>query len=135
MNFSASFQITMIGRTVFLILVFRTMSSSGGGMDVEDWISSGYTCSLADPGVETDQRRPGVEIVCDDGVCAQCVKTDDGVKPWLMKHSDLDPEDYLRHGFVCSEEFRDDRDAERVCDDGHCVGCKVGVDLILKLNF
>ena len=41
-----------------------------------------------------------------------------------MKHHDMDPEDYLRHGFVCGEQFRDDRDAEQVCDDGHCVGCK-----------
>ena len=36
----------------------------------------------------------------------------------------MDVEDYLRHGFVCSQEFRDLADARKVCDDGLCVGCK-----------
>ena len=103
-----------------------------GGQDVEDWISRGYTCSLADSRMENEvSRKPGVEIVCDDGVCSQCVRTGDGIKPWLVRHKDMDPEDFLRHGYVCSEEFRDDTDAERVCDDGHCVGCKVSSRIIV----
>ena len=67
-----------------------------------------------------------MEIVCDDGVCSQCVKTSEGVRPkaWMMRHGDREPEDFLRDGFVCAEEFLED-EAERVCDDGHCVGCKV----------
>lgn len=78
-----------------------------------------------------------MEIVCDDGVCSQCVKTSEGVRPqvrpWMMRHEHREPEDFLRDGFVCAEEFLEDEGideflegkAERVCDDGHCVGCKV----------
>ena len=95
------------------------------GLDVEDLIARGYTCSLADDRVQNEIPRPGVEVVCDDGVCSQCVKTGDGVRPWMVRNKEMDPEDYLRHGFVCSEEFRNSPDAEDVCDDGHCVGCKV----------
>jgi len=91
------------------------------GLDVEDLISRGYTCSLAD---REGGDQPGVEIVCDDGVCAQCVKTREGIKPWLVRNNHLDVEDYLKLGYVCSKEFLDSRDAQKVCDDGLCVGCK-----------
>jgi len=95
-----------------------------GRLDVEDLIARGYTCSLAEDRDTNMVNRPGIEIVCDDGVCSKCIKSGEGGKPWLMKHHDMDPEDYLKHGFVCGEQFRDDRDAEQVCDDGYCVGCK-----------
>ena len=111
--------------TISLLLL---VTCSLGSQDVEDLISRGYTCSLADLRAENEvSRKPGVETVCNDGVCSQCVKTGDmdSIKPWLVRHMDMDPEDYLRHGYVCSEEFRDHGDADRVCDDGHCVGCKV----------
>lgn len=91
---------------------------------MEDMIARGYTCSLADDRETNMVNRPGIEVVCDDGVCSKCIKTGDGAKPWLMKHHDMDPEDYIRHGFVCGHQLRHDDDAEQVCDDGYCVGCK-----------
>ena len=60
-------------------------------------------------------------------MCSQCVKTSEGVRPWLLRHGDREPEDFIRDGFVCAREFLDDREAESVCDDGHCVGCKVSI--------
>ena len=107
------------------VLISTFIISSQAGLDVEDFISRGYTCSLAD---QTDTRgsphQPGVETVCDDGVCSQCVKTGEGIQPWLLRNQHMEVEDYLRHGFVCSLEFRDLADAHKVCDDGLCVGCK-----------
>ena len=108
-----------------LILECLLVVSCRADLDVEDLIARGYTCSLAESRVQNEIPKPGVEVVCDDGVCSQCVKTGDGVKPWMIRNRDLDPEDYLRHGFVCSQEFRHSPDAEDVCDDGLCVGCKV----------
>ena len=85
---------------------------------------------------QNELPRPGVEIVCDDGVCSQCVKTSEWVRPWILRHGERDPEDFLRDGFVCAEEFREDSEAERVCDDGLCVGCKVRqYELELDRNF
>ena len=107
--------------TVFLISTFIVASQAG--LDVEDLISRGYTFSLADQ-TGGRQNQPGVETVCDDGVCSQCVKTGEGIKPWLLRNQHMDVEDYLKHGFVCSLEFRDLADAHKVCDDGLCVGCK-----------
>ena len=77
--------------------------------------------------VQNELPRPGVEIVCDDGVCSQCVKTSEGARPWLLRHGEREPEDFLRDGFVCAEEFLEDSEAERVCDDSHCVGCKASL--------
>ena len=104
-----------------LITAFFVVSQAG--LDVEDLISRGFTCSLADQ-TGGSQHQPGVETVCDDGVCSQCVKTGEGIKPWLLRNQHMDVEDYLRHGFVCSQEFRDLAEANKVCDDGLCVGCK-----------
>ena len=41
-------------------------------LDVEDLIALGYTCSLADSNVQQNFRR--VEVVCDDGICSQCIR-------------------------------------------------------------
>ena len=72
---------------------------------------------------QNEHPRPGVEVVCDDGVCSQCVRAGPG--PRLPRREDTEPEDWIMDGFVCAEELLEDSDAERVCDDGHCVGCKV----------
>ena len=64
--------------------------------------------------VQNELPRPGVEILCDDGVCSQCVKTSEGARPWLLRHGEREPEDFLRDGFVCAEEFLEDSEAERV---------------------
>ena len=110
---------------IVTVLVSTLIVGSQAGLDVEDLISRGYTCSLADQaGGSSYQYQQGVETVCDDGVCSQCVKTGEGIKSWLLRNQHMDVEDYLKHGFVCSLEFRDLADANKVCDDGLCVGCK-----------
>ena len=113
----------MTQSSVGFILLSTLIVSSLSGLDVEDYISRGYTCSLAEQSGES-WHQPGVERVCDDGVCSLCVKTGDGIKPWLVRKHDMDVEDYLRHGFVCALEFKDLSDSHTVCDDGLCVGCK-----------
>ena len=97
---------------------------SDAGVDVEDLIERGYTCALADRNAENDVPEPGTEIVCDDGVCSQCVKTQDRARSSIMRRKDMDVEDYLKYGYVCSAEERNAPDAETVCDDGFCFGCK-----------
>lgn len=53
------------------------------------------------------------------------MQTGEGVKPWMMRHGrDTEPEDLLRAGLVCSEQFRGSEDAVTACEDGLCVGCK-----------
>ena len=107
----------------FLFIASLMFTLCQADRDVEDLIAQGYTCSLADYPGRTDIPRPGVEIVCDDGICAKCIKNR-GVTPSPTINKE-DPEDYLLDGFVCSEEFRNSPNAANVCDDGHCVGCKV----------
>ena len=109
--------------TPLLLLLTSCPVLSLAGLDLEGLISLGYTCSLAERLAGEGPDMPGVETVCDDGVCSQCVKTAQGIKPWLVANHDLDVEDFLQHGFVCSLEFRDSREAHNVCDDGLCVGC------------
>ena len=100
--------------------------------DVEDLIAQGYTCSLADSSVPIS--RPGVEVVCDDGICSQCIRNP-RLRLEKISNKELDPEDYLKDRFVCSEEFRNSPDAVNVCDDGHCVGCKVNISYHLVVNY
>ena len=65
-----------------------------------------------------------METVCDDGVCSKCIKTGEGIKPWLVRNRNMDVEDYLSLGYVCSLDYRDLVEAHTVCDDGLCVGCR-----------
>ena len=108
---------------IVTVLISTFIVASRAGLDVEDLISRGYTCSLAD-GRDGSPPQPGVETVCDDGVCSQCVKTGEGIQPWLLRNQHREVEDFLRDGFVCSIEFRDLAEASKVCEDGLCVGCK-----------
>ena len=81
-------------------LILSLIVSCDADLDLEDLISRGYTCSLADETGET-RHQPGVETVCDDGVCSQCVKTGQGIKPWLVRNNHLDIElrvRDLKHG-------------------------------------
>jgi len=107
-----------------LFLYALAVFTVNAGEDVEDLIEKGYTCSLATANEEKSLNEfPGVRIVCDDGFCSKCVKTDEGVNV-LYKRDDIDVEDYLRDGFVCSEEAHNAPDAHAVCDDGVCFGCR-----------
>lgn len=106
---------------LFILAIIAVVSNAG--VDVEDLIERGYTCALADRDVLTESSEPGRRVVCDDGICSECIKTD-GVVSLLTKRRDVDVEDYLKDGYVCSEEAQDDPDADRVCDDGVCFGCR-----------
>lgn len=109
---------------LFILAIIVVVSNAG--VDVEDLIERGYTCALADKDVFTESSEPGRRVVCDDGICSECIKTDEGVS-LLNKRRDVDVEDYLKDGYVCSEEAKDDPDAGRVCDDGVCFGCRKSV--------
>ena len=75
-------------KVLFLhVLIVFTVNA---GEDVEDLIEKGYTCSLATANEEkTLKEFPGVRIVCDDGFCSKCVKTDEGINV-LYKRDDID---------------------------------------------
>lgn len=103
-------------------------------LDVEDLIALGYSCSLTDSNVQN--FRPGVEIVCDDGICSECIKFGEpglGRQLGFFKSTThLDVEDLIALGYACSsadcpdvQNFRPD--VEFVCDDGICSQCiKIG---------
>ena len=98
-------------------------------LDVEDFIAQGYSCSLADPNVQN--FKPGVEIVCDDGICSQCIKIGEPVDGrnlgFFKPTTHLDVEDLIAQGYTCSladskvQNFRPG--FEVVCDDGVCSQC------------
>jgi len=105
----------------FLLTVFLSICKAGP--DVEDYIVKGYTCALADK--DAAEEVPGERIVCDDGICSKCVKTSDGIAPpYSKRRGDVDVEDYLKDGYICSKDAHDAEDAHNVCDDGVCYGCR-----------
>jgi len=106
-----------------LFLLSVIISLSYAGVDVEDLIEKGYTCALADKDVRRELSEPGRRVVCDDGICSECIKTNEGIS-LLEKNRDVDVEDYLKDGYVCSEEAKNAPDADTVCDDGVCFGCR-----------
>ena len=77
----------------FLLIASLMFPFCQADQDVEDLIAQGYTCSLADYSGRTDIPKPGVEVVCDDGICAKCIKNR-GVTPSPTINKE-DPEDYL----------------------------------------
>ena len=96
------------------------------GRDAEDLIAKGYTCKLVD--YNQNYPRPGVEVICDDGICAWCVKTHNqrSIK-WTNRETELDAEDLIAQGYVCgpaTSNFQTSTSGvEVVCDDGHCAQC------------
>ena len=75
-NFQTLIAMVSVSGPLVLVLVGVARVCRGGGLDVEDWIARGYTCSLAEQGAASRHPGPGVELVCDDGVCSQCVKVE-----------------------------------------------------------
>ena len=74
LKFQTLIAMVSVSGPLVLALVGVASVCRGGGLDVEDWIARGYTCSLAEQGAASRNPGPGVELVCDDGVCSQCVK-------------------------------------------------------------
>ena len=76
LKFQTLIAMVSVSGPLVLVLVGVARVCRGGGLDVEDWIARGYTCSLAEQGAASRNPGPGVELVCDDGVCSQCVKVE-----------------------------------------------------------
>jgi len=91
--------------------------------DVEDLIARGYTCSRSSERTEFGSSVDGTRIICDDGLCFECVLTEKRPQSFLQG-ADVDVEDYLKAGYTCTQ----DRAARTpqagvVCDDGRCYRC------------
>ena len=122
--------IDSIMRQQYLLVIASLMvMMCQADLDVEDFIAQGYSCSLADPNVQN--FKPGVEIVCDDGICSQCIKIGEPVDGrnlgFFKPTTHLDVEDLIAQGYTCSladskvQNFRPG--FEVVCDDGVCSQC------------
>ena len=76
LKFQTLIAMVSVSGPLVLVLVGVARVCRGGGLDVEDWIARGYTCSLAEQGAASRNPGPGGELVCDDGICSQCVKVE-----------------------------------------------------------
>eukprot|EP00092_Neocalanus_flemingeri_P024840 GFUD01026936.1.p1 GENE.GFUD01026936.1~~GFUD01026936.1.p1 ORF type:complete len:286 (+),score=91.58 GFUD01026936.1:210-1067(+) len=103
------------------LFIFSIVTLVNADVDAEDLIARGYTCSLAAKDAEFGPADVGAEIVCDDGVCIECVQTAKKAKSILTEHDDV--EDYLKAGYVCSP-ASSTLEGRMVCDDGVCYKCK-----------
>merc|ERR1712055_983628 len=79
----------MVSCVNFCFLLF--LAAPGyADVDVEDLIVRGYTCSLADTNQKSWQRERVIntEVVCDDGICIECVLAGKKVKPSAAIYED-----------------------------------------------
>ena len=118
---------TLFGYGVVLVTLQRALFFS-------DSMLKGYTCSLAASGQESTSR---IKVICDDRICAQCVKTrDDHPIKWTLRDTVIDAEDLIAQGYICGPVDSNYQigtpDVEVVCDDGSCAQCTKSRDLILN---
>ena len=106
-----------------LLMTLSLATLARADVDAEDLITRGYTCSLSSKKTEFGPSIVGTEIICDDGICIECVLTDKKPQSFLQGY-DVDVEDFLKAGYSCSQDktVRTPQPGV-VCDDGVCFRC------------